>query len=51
MSEAFDPQAWRPSSFLPEEDARDPALIFVVAVLCFLACLTALGVNYRKPKE
>ncbi len=44
MSEAFDPTRWRPASFLPEEDARDPALLFVVAVLCFLACLTAMGV-------
>jgi len=44
MSEPFDPSRWRPASFLPEEDARDPALLFVVAVLCFLACLTALGV-------
>jgi cell division transport system permease protein len=43
MSEAFDPARWRPASFLPEADARDPALHFVVAVLCFLACLTALG--------
>jgi cell division transport system permease protein len=44
MSEpAFDVARWRPASFLPEEDARDPALLFVVAVLCFLACLTALG--------
>ena len=44
MSEPFDPTKWRPASFLPEQDARDPALIFVIAVLCFLACLTALGV-------
>ena len=44
MSEPFDASHWRPASFLPEEDARDPALLFVVAVLCFLACLTALGV-------
>lgn len=45
MSEApFDAQRWRPASFLPEADARDPTLLFVVAVLCFLACLTALGV-------
>lgn len=44
MSETFDPTRWRPASFLPEEDARDPALLFVVAVLCFLACLTAMGV-------
>lgn len=44
MSEVFDIARWRPAPFLPEKDARDPALIFVVAVLCFLACLTALGV-------
>jgi len=44
MSEVFDIARWRPAAFLPEKDARDPALIFVVAVLCFLACLTALGV-------
>src|SRR6185369_2753024 len=44
MSEPFDPARWRPASFLPEKDARDPALIFVIAVLCFLACLTGLGV-------
>jgi cell division transport system permease protein len=44
VSEPFDPTRWRPASFLPERDARDPALIFVIAVLCFLACLTALGV-------
>jgi cell division transport system permease protein len=40
----FDPARWRPASFLPDEDARDPALLFVIGVLCFLACLTALGV-------
>lgn len=44
MSAAFDPQRWKPASFLPEAEARDPALIFVVAVLCFLACLTGLMV-------
>lgn len=44
MSEGFDAVRWRPAAFLPEEDARDPALLFVVAVLCFLACLTAMGV-------
>lgn len=44
MSEVLDLARWRPAPFLPEKDARDPALIFVVAVLCFLACLTALGV-------
>jgi cell division transport system permease protein len=40
----FDPARWRPAPFLPEKDARDGALIFVIAVLCLLACLTALGV-------
>ena len=44
MSQIFDPVRWRPAPFLPEKDARDASLIFVVAVLCFLACLTALGV-------
>lgn len=39
---------WRPAPLLPAADARDGALVFVVAVLCFLACLTAvaaLGAN------
>jgi cell division transport system permease protein len=40
----FDPARWRPAPFLPEEETRDGALVFVVAVLCFLACVTALGV-------
>ncbi len=44
MSETFDPTRWRPAPFLPEKEDRDPSLIFVVAVLCFLACLTAMGV-------
>jgi cell division transport system permease protein len=44
VSEMFDLPRWRPAPFLPESDARDGALIFVVAVLCFLACMTALGV-------
>jgi cell division transport system permease protein len=44
MSDIFDPGTWRPAPFLPEADAHDGALTFVVAVLCFLACLTALGV-------
>ncbi|RYF90551.1 MAG: ABC transporter permease, partial [Caulobacteraceae bacterium] len=44
MSEAmFDPARWRPGPLLPRRDARDGALIFVVGVLCFLACLTAIG--------
>ncbi len=44
MSELFDPTRWRPAPFLPEKEARDGALVFVVAVLCFLACLSAMGV-------
>lgn len=44
MSDAFDPRQWKPAPFLPERDSRDGALVFVVAVLCFMACLTALGV-------
>jgi cell division transport system permease protein len=42
MSEPFDAARWKPASFLPEQDARDPALLFVVAVLSFLACVTAM---------
>lgn len=44
MSELFDPARWRPAPFLPERETRDGTLVFVVAVLCFLACVTALGV-------
>ena len=39
----FDVAAWRPAPFLPETDDRDGSLTFVVAVLCFLACLTLLA--------
>lgn len=44
MSEPFDAARWRPAPFLPEKDARDPALIFVIAVLSFIACLTVMAV-------
>jgi cell division transport system permease protein len=44
MNELFDLARWRPAPFLPESETRDGALVFVVAVLCFLACVTALGV-------
>jgi cell division transport system permease protein len=44
MSERFDPARWKPAPFLPEADGRQGSLIFVVAVLSFLACLTAMGV-------
>ena len=43
MSELFDPTRWKPGPLLPKRDPRDGALVFVVAVLCFLACLTAIG--------
>lgn len=39
----FDPLRWRPASLLPRED-RSGSLLFVVAALSFLACLTALAV-------
>lgn len=44
MSEVFDPQRWRPGPLMPPSDSRDAGLVFVIAVLCFMACLTALGV-------
>lgn len=43
MSELFDPKRWKPAPLLPRSSAQDGSLVFVVAVLCFLACLTALG--------
>jgi cell division transport system permease protein len=32
----------KPAGLLPNEDERETALVFVVAVLCFLACLSVL---------
>jgi len=43
MSEMFDPLRWKPAPLLPRRDPRDGALVFVVAVLCFLACVTLIG--------
>lgn len=40
---AFDPKRWRPATLLPQDDGTN-ALLFVVATLCFLACLTAVAV-------
>jgi cell division transport system permease protein len=34
---------WRPAPLLPRGDGRDRSLVFVVAVLCFLACLTVFA--------
>ena len=45
MSEpiAQDGSRWKPAPLLPVGDGRDRALIFAVAVLCFLACLTVVA--------
>src|SRR3954453_8345652 len=43
MSAARAKTKWKPAPLLPRADARDGALVFVVAVLCFLACLTAIA--------
>jgi cell division transport system permease protein len=43
MSE-FDPARWRPAPLLPADGPRAGSLLFVVASLCFLACLTAIAV-------
>ena len=40
---SFEATRWKPAPLLPKADTRDGALLFVVAVLVFLACLTALG--------
>jgi cell division transport system permease protein len=34
---------WKPGPLLPGTDARDGALVFVVAVLCFLSVTAAIG--------
>lgn len=41
MSET--PARWRPGPLLPKDRSRDFALHFVVATLCFLACLAGIG--------
>lgn len=46
MSTALTLKNWKPAALLPREEAHDGALILVVAVLCFLACATAiLGIS------
>jgi cell division transport system permease protein len=40
---SLDPQRWKPGPLLPAADARDGALVFVVAVLCFLSVLASIG--------
>jgi cell division transport system permease protein len=34
---------WKPGPLMPRGDARDGGLAFVIAVLCFFACLAALA--------
>ncbi|MDB5459291.1 MAG: cell division protein, partial [Caulobacteraceae bacterium] len=34
---------WKPGPLMPRGDARDGGLVFVIAVLCFFACLAALA--------
>jgi cell division transport system permease protein len=34
---------WKPAPLLPRDEERELALHFVIAVLCFLACLAAIG--------
>jgi cell division transport system permease protein len=41
-AEAF-VRRWKPGPLMPRGDARDGGLAFVIAVLCFFACLAALG--------
>ncbi len=40
---SFEPARWWPGSLLPKEDGTQGALLFVIAVLAFLACLSAIG--------
>ena len=40
---ALAPPRRRPAPLLPREDARDGALVFVVATLCFLACVALVA--------
>ena len=43
MSVIFDVKRWWPAPLLPREDGRQAALLFVIAVLSYLACLAAIG--------
>jgi cell division transport system permease protein len=36
-------KGWTPGSLMPRGDARDGGLVFVIAVLCFFACLAAVA--------
>lgn len=41
---SFELTRWRPAPLLPNDDSHSGSLLFVVAALCFLACMTGLGV-------
>ena len=43
MSDAAFVKGWRPGPLMPRGDARDGGLVFVIAVLCFFACVTAVA--------
>jgi len=43
VSVIFDVKRWWPAPLLPREDGRQAALLFVIAVLSYLACLAAIG--------
>ncbi|MGZ3277429.1 MAG: FtsX-like permease family protein [Caulobacteraceae bacterium] len=36
-------KGWKPGSLMPRSDARDGGLVFVIAVLCFFACIAAVA--------
>ena len=36
-------KGWKPGALMPRGDARDGGLVFVIAVLCFFACVTAVA--------
>jgi cell division transport system permease protein len=36
-------KGWKPAPLMPRGDARDGGLVFVIAVLCFFACVTAVA--------
>jgi cell division transport system permease protein len=36
-------KGWKPGPLMPKSDARDVGLVFVIAVLCFFACVTAVA--------
>jgi cell division transport system permease protein len=43
MSQAAFIKTWKPGPLMPRSDARDGGFVFVIAVLCFFACVTAVA--------